>query len=153
MKNQKTKLYVSIVGTRRRDTEEDLAVVEKAFLDLLEEKGLEPSEVAIVSGHCSAGGDRFAEILIDKYKTAEGKDWIFPAGWNKLDAKGPNGEEPLIKINRWGKPYNFLAGFWRNTDIANKGDVIIACVAPDRKGGTEDTIKKATDTGKRVILT
>ena len=147
-----TKLYVSIIGTRRRDSEEDLAQVEKAFLDLLEEQGLQPSEVSIVSGHCPAGGDRFAEILIDKYDTAEGKDWIFPAGWNRLDEKGPNGENPVIKKNRWGKEYNILAGFWRNTDIANKGDFIIACVASDRTGGTEDTIKKAEALGKQIIL-
>ena len=34
------------------------------------------------------------------------------------------------------------AGFVRNGDIAKDSDVLIACVAPDRTGGTEDTIKK-----------
>ena len=34
------------------------------------------------------------------------------------------------------------AGFVRNGDIANNSDVLIACVAKDRKGGTEDTIGK-----------
>lgn len=34
------------------------------------------------------------------------------------------------------------AGFIRNTDIAQNGDVLIALVTPDRKSGTEDTIKK-----------
>jgi hypothetical protein len=30
----------------------------------------------------------------------------------------------------------------RNTQIAEKVSVLIACVASDRKGGTEDTIRK-----------
>ena len=30
--------------------------------------------------------------------------------------------------------------------------MIIACVAGDRKGGTEDTIKKATKDGKEVVV-
>ena len=34
------------------------------------------------------------------------------------------------------------AGFTRNTDIARDADVLIACVAKDRTGGTEDTIRK-----------
>ena len=33
------------------------------------------------------------------------------------------------------------AGFARNTTIAEDADILIACVAGDRKGGTEDTIK------------
>jgi len=40
----------------------------------------------------------------------------------------------------------------RNTLIAKDCTVLIACVAEDRTGGTEDTIKKADDLGKGVIL-
>jgi hypothetical protein len=44
------------------------------------------------------------------------------------------------------------AGFLRNTDIAKDADVLIAVVAADRTGGTEDTIRKVQKMGKRVIL-
>ena len=43
-----------------------------------------------------------------------------------------------------GSPYFSYAkaNYERNTLIARDSDVLIAVVAPDRKGGTEDTIKK-----------
>ena len=72
----------------------------------------------IVSGGCSRGGDRFAERLS---MITHIPIIIFPANWNK-----------------YGKP----AGFIRNTDIAIESDILVACVAKDRTGGTEDTIKK-----------
>lgn len=75
----------------------------------------------IVSGGCPKGGDKFAEILIDMYDTPKK---IFRAKW-KEDGK-----------------YNRYAGFERNTLVAEFGTELIACVAKDRTGGTEDTIKK-----------
>lgn len=75
----------------------------------------------IVSGGCPKGGDRFAEILIKKYNTPKK---IFRAKWYQ------DGE------------YVRYAGFKRNTSIAKFGDEMIACVAKDRTGGTEDTIRK-----------
>jgi hypothetical protein len=44
------------------------------------------------------------------------------------------------------------AGFIRNSRIADDCDVLLALVAKDRKGGTEDTVKKARAHGKKVIL-
>ena len=71
----------------------------------------------IVSGGCSKGGDRFAEkIAKENFVPIH----IYYANW---------------VLGRH-------AGFLRNTTIAEKADVLIACVAPDRTGGTEDTIKK-----------
>ena len=72
----------------------------------------------IVSGGCPKGGDRFAEKIA--------KDMgipiiIFYPNWKKL-GRG--------------------AGLARNSDIARHAAVLIACVAYDRKGGTEDTINK-----------
>ena len=71
----------------------------------------------IVSGGCPKGGDRFAENIAEEKGVPT---IIFNANW------------------RLGRH----AGFLRNTDIANKSDVLIACVAEDREGGTEDTIRK-----------
>ena len=71
----------------------------------------------IVSGGCCKGGDRFAEIIADNFDIEK---VIYPANWS---------------LGRH-------AGFLRNTDIAKKADVLIACVSNDRTGGTEDTITK-----------
>ena len=122
---------IGVVGSRGRDSEEDFKLVEKAFLKIYKEGD------AICSGLCPKGGDRFAVILADKLKLAHNKRIWFPAKWD--DLKAPNA---LIKYNKWGKPYNARAGFARNTDIARESDPLIACVSKDRKGGTEDTIKK-----------
>lgn len=107
-------MIIGIVGSRRRDTEKDKQIVEKALLEYIEQFG----DVTICSGHCPKGADRFAEELAEKYKL---KTIIYPADWNK---------------------YGNIAGFKRNTDIAKTSDKLIACVAPDRTGGTEDTVKK-----------
>lgn len=71
----------------------------------------------IVSGGCPKGGDHFAEIISEKYQVPI---TIHKANW---------------KLGRH-------AGFLRNTDIAKDADILIACVASNRKGGTEDTILK-----------
>jgi len=38
-----------------------------------------------------------------------------------------------------------------NTYIARDSDILIACVSKDRKGGTEDTIKKYLKLGKNKL--
>ena len=103
---------IIIIGSRRRDTTEDFIKTKKCFLGIYEKGDM------IVSGGCPKGGDRFAEILAREYDVPIK---IFRAEWTT-----------------WGR----TAGFIRNTDIAKSGNRIIACVAPDRTGGTEDTVKK-----------
>lgn len=119
---------IGIIGTRRRDTNEDFLLVEAAFLRVYQ-----PGD-RICSGLCSTGGDRFAVILVEKYNTS--KLW-FPAKWDDLEAPSAR-----IRYNKYGKPYNANAGFARDTDIARESNPLIACVASDRTGGTEDTITK-----------
>jgi predicted Rossmann fold nucleotide-binding protein DprA/Smf involved in DNA uptake len=112
---------IGIVGTRRRDTDEDNNLTWLKFLEIYEKGD------TIVSGGCPKGGDRFAEIIAKMYDIP-------------------------IKIHKaeWSK-YGRGAGMVRNTYIAQDADVILAVVALDRKGGTEDTIKKALKLGKKVI--
>ena len=115
---------IGVVGSRQRNTTEDLQKVSEAFFQiyLLED--------IIVSGGCPKGGDRFAEVLADVHGIPIK---IFKANWS---------------IGRH-------AGFLRNTDIAKESDILIACVALNRKGGTEDTIKKFKKfhpDGKLVIV-
>lgn len=114
---------IGIVGSRRRDTEDDYNKVLKAFFKLWT-----PGD-RIVSGGCPEGGDRFAELIALRHQVPI---MIHYAAWNRIGDK---------------------AGFERNTDIANDADILIACVAPDRTGGTEDTIKKFQSLKKgRVIF-
>jgi len=103
---------IGIVGTRRRDSMEDFQKVKLAFLKIYQIGD------TICSGLCSKGGDKFAVWIAEEYHIPT--LW-FPAEWNK---------------------YGKSAGFIRNTDIARESDILIACVAEDRTGGTEDTIKK-----------
>jgi hypothetical protein len=113
---------IGIIGSRRRNTQKDFEQLEKSFLEIYKDGD------EIISGGCSSGGDRYAEILAKKYQVTIK---IYYAQWDKL-GKG--------------------AGFARNTYIARDSDVLISLVADDRLGGAEDTIKKAEKMGKKIIL-
>ena len=113
---------IGIVGSRRRNTSADGAAVYRKFLEICE-VGDE-----IVSGGCPQGADNFAE-RIAKVKQVPIK--IYYAEWRRL-GRG--------------------AGFARNGNIAKDADVLIACVAEDRTGGTEDTIKKYQKLGKTTLF-
>ena len=123
---------IGIIGSRRRDGIEDYKAVRKAFIQHYD------FEDIIVSGGCPKGGDRFAEILAEHFTIPiiihyPEKDKIDPT-------KHPRWEYARVCYER-------------NTLIANDSDILIACVAPDRRGGTEDTIKKYLKFGKtRLIL-
>ena len=100
---------IGIVGTRRRNSQEDFLEIEKMFLRFYEIGD------TICSGLCPLGADRFAVILQEKYNTK----YIWFPGYGDKYAK-----------------------FERNTSIAQRSDILIARVHPDRKGGTEDCIHK-----------
>lgn len=103
---------IGVVGSRKRDGFKDFVKVARAFFKVYEEGDV------ICSGLCPKGADNFAKILSKNYNI---KNLWFPAQWDK---------------------YGKSAGFIRNDEIAKHSSILIACVAPDRKGGTEDTIKK-----------
>ena len=113
---------IGIIGSRRRDSEEDFLKVEMAFIDIYRSGDI------ICSGLCPKGGDRFAVILAKKYET---ETLWYPADWR-----------------RYGK----VAGMIRNTYIARDSDILIACISDDRTGGTEDTIKKYLKAGKTNLI-
>lgn len=112
---------IGIVGSRRRNGDSDFYALEAA-LDKIYNYG-----DRFVSGGCPEGADKFAEII---------------AYDSQIE----------IKIHRaeWGK-YGKAAGPIRNTLIAQDCDILIALPAPDRTGGTEDTIRKVLAMKKRVI--
>jgi len=99
--------------------------VDKLLLKEVFDKHYEPGD-RIVSGGCPQGGDRFAEEIARDL-----------------------GLTIIIHYPNWSG--GRFAGLARNTLIAEDGDMLLALVAPDRKGGAEDTITKATRLGKIVI--
>ena len=111
---------IGMIGTRRRNRTKDFMKAFRAFQDIYEDGD------QLVSGGCPKGGDNFAELIAKRQQIPI---TIHYAQWNK---------------------HGKAAGFIRNQDIANAADVMIACVHPDRKGGTEDTLKKFK--GKVVLV-
>jgi len=109
---------IGIVGSRRRYSREDYILIKDKFLKYYEDGDI------IVSGGCKTGADRFAETIARDLGITI---IIHHADWKN------NGK---------------TAGFIRNTKIAEDSDILLACVSEDRKGGTEDTIKKYEKLGK-----
>lgn len=101
---------IGIIGTRRRNTQADLGIVRATVEAVYREGDL------LCSGGCPKGGDHFAEIIARSL-----------------------GATIIIHHANW-KKYGRGAGFVRNTKIAKDSDILVACVSPDRKGGTEHTI-------------
>lgn len=103
---------IGIIGSRRRNSVQDAIDIVGAFNRIYEDGD------HIVSGGCPQGGDAVAERIAKKSQVPIK---IHYAQWDKLGKR---------------------AGFARNGDIARDADVLIAAVAEDRTGGTEDTIRK-----------
>ena len=114
---------IGVVGSRRRNSQEDFVVVRDTVLAMYE-----PGD-QFVSGGCPKGGDAFIERIA---RELGAPILIYHADWN---GRGRS------------------AGFYRNRFIADAADVLIACVAFDRTGGTEDTIRKfEARTGVPAVL-
>ena len=103
---------IGIIGSRRRNEPADFEAVRKVVMEIYHKGD------RFVSGGCRQGGDKFCEYLA---RDLGAPIMIYHADWNGL-----------------GKS----AGFARNTSIAQDAGILVACVSPDRTGGTEDTIKK-----------
>jgi len=124
---------IGVIGSRRRDGEEEYEHIMNEF-----RKWYEPGD-KICSGGCKKGGDRFAEIIAKKMSLTEENGGLI-IHRPKSVPKGSLRWE-YAKVN-----------YERNTLVAKDSDVIIATVAPDRKGGTEDTLRKFLRTGKDPIF-
>jgi len=121
---------IIIIGSRRRDSEEDFRLVFDTFKEYYKDGD------QIISGGCPKGGDHFAEIIASRMGLTE--------------------ENGGLVIHRPIKPngptWVYAKAFYeRNTVVAQETDedsVVLACVAVDRTGGTEDTIRKIKRHGK-----
>jgi len=113
---------IGIIGTRKRDSFEALKKVKEKFLEIYKEGD------SICSGGCAKGGDRFAEVIAKE-----------------------NGI-PIVIFYPDYKKFGRGAPFVRNSIVAERSHVIIACIVkPEdgldnvlkrKTGGTEDTIRK-----------
>lgn len=116
---------IGIVGSRRRTQLKDYIIIRDIILKL------KPTE--LLSGGCRSGADSFAEQLA--------KELNIPIKIFR----------PVIED---GMKYFQMcnAYFHRNEKIAKYCDVLLALPSPERKGGTENTIKYAKKYNKEVIL-
>ena len=120
---------IIIIGSRRRNSDSDYHQVLSEF-----KKWYDNGDV-IISGGCPKGGDRFAEIIAAKMGMTEenGQLIIHRPDPNKKPETGDH-------KGKWAQWF-----YERNTVVAKEAEpntVVIACVSPDRKGGTEDTLRK-----------
>lgn len=104
---------IGVIGTRQRHTHEAYKKIRDAVM-----KEYKPGNF-LVSGGCPKGGDRIAEIIASNYGIPL---LIWYPNWT---------------VNKKG------AGYARNIYIAKTASKeLVAAVSSNRKGGTEDTIKK-----------
>ena len=115
---------IGIIGTRRRDSQQDLNLVRKSLRSILED------DDELASGGCPEGGDRFAEVLA--------KSWQIPI---------------KIYYAKWNK-YGKSAGFIRNKLVAKDADILIAVLPKDGSvsKGTQSTIDEFYKLGKIEVI-
>jgi len=116
-------MNIGVVGSRRRN---NLSDFKKVYRKLNEYYA---TGDVIVSGLCKEGADNFAKLIVEGYN--------LPHLWFPVDLRLLEGAKGINR--RWAYA---KAEYLRNGDIALNSDILIACVASDRKGGTEDTIRK-----------
>lgn len=91
------------------------------------------------------------DTIADKWADSKGiKTKPFPADWNDLEQPGA-----VIKTryNKWRKrdeQYNANAGFYRNQQMADYADALIAVPDPNGSPGTQDMIKRAKAKGLQI---
>jgi len=51
-----------------------------------------------------------------------------------------------VKINKWGKPYNYMAGFQRNQEMADEADALLV-FWDGESSGSKDMIDRASKKG------
>ena len=115
---------IGVVGFRRRNSDEDRQLVYKAIHHTRQHIG---GNTILVSGGCPQGADLFAEEYAEMHR--------LPIIRHLPDQTQLREDVPK-------RAAYAIINYARNELIAADADVLIACVAPDRKGGTEDTIKK-----------
>jgi len=120
-------IRIGVVGSRRRNSKEDRSLLLDVIISKIAEHGID--KIQLVSGGCSKGADRFAEDIHKELALP------LPMIIHRPDKTKLNPNLPTRAA--WAE-----INYARNTLIAEDSNILLAMVAPDRKGGTEDTIKK-----------
>lgn len=123
---------VGVVGSRRFPSRD-------VFVETLD-SFVKPGDVLVSGG--ARGPDSWAEEYAREHAL---RTIVFPAKWDDLSAR-----DAVIRVRADGSRYDARAGYRRNQLIVDASSFVIAFVMSDRRGGTEDTIKKAKAAGKRV---
>ncbi|KKL75767.1 hypothetical protein LCGC14_2051590 [marine sediment metagenome] len=123
-------MIVGIIGSRRRNTEKDYDILYKKVCEL---ERYEPIK-KFVTGDCTEGGDAFCRTIAIYW----GRDYIVK------HIKDPETNEDMDFKNHRKFDYFTMCNIFykRDEEIAKEHmDYLLALVTPDRKGGTEKTIK------------
>ena len=116
-------MKIGIVGSRRRDCQDLVEALVAEF----------PKGTVVISGGCKGVDTWAAEAA-----TYQGLSVVV------FTPDLPPDGSPHWEFTK--------AYFARNKLIAENCDVLYAFVAPDRKGGTENTIKHAKKLGKKIEI-
>lgn len=134
---------IGIVGSRLKNEPQHKGNVKRVLLALMVQILLSNKKAykfELVSGGCRRGADRFAEELSEELNIPIK---IHYPDKSKLD------KQMAIEFPRGA--YAEI-NYARNKLIAQDSDYLIAYVADDRKGGTENTIKHFKEFGKEKNL-
>lgn len=85
----------------------------------------------------ATGADYFGKYLAEQWGIPQTE---FAADWDNITAPGA-----VVKFTRGGKPYNALAGFWRNDDMITQGrpDFGIRCPGGNGTRDMADRLDRA----------
>ena len=125
-------LRLGIVGSRRRSSPQDKQII-RTFVEGLLKKDL---LLVLVSGGCKEGADKFAADLADEFS-------ILIMEFLPDESLLPSNPTYLDRVAMY---------YARNKQIAENSDALLALAAPDRKGGTENTIKEMYILNKKVLI-
>ncbi len=124
-------MKLGIVGSRRRNSVADRGIVFNMVSSYYNDYR---NELVLISGGCAEGADSFAEEVAEEFQIP-------------IVIHHPKLPPPGSQRFEFTKAY-----YERNELIAKDCDSLLALVAEDRKGGTENTIKFANKFGKNVMI-
>ena len=137
----KKEFRIMIAGSR---TFNDYQLVCKTLEEELSKRNIikDKYNIIIISGKAK-GADELGELYArDNNLIVE----EYPAKWDDLKVTPCK-----VKYNKWGKPYNCLAGMNRNTDMINVSDLVIIFWDSKSKGSLDD-INKCKKWNKDYVL-
>lgn len=132
---------VIIAGSRNLPVDPNVITeIKRIIIDIIQDYGEDPWDTVIVSGGAN-GADRLGEeIAMEQgYEIRR-----FIPNWEPVEGYP-------VKHNKYGKPYNPIAGHMRNREMAEHGHILIAIWDGGSKG-TENMISQMKSLDKTVFV-